>query len=86
VRELGALSLTGMLRLITAPAHWPCFEPILGPRVVFLRLMERVREIRNQLLHFRGQLSPLDRKALVRTDTWLKRHPAWPATTPPAVP
>lgn len=86
LRNPHKLGLGDTIQLISDPDNWPCFEPILGPRVVFLRLMERVREIRNQLLHFRGQLSPLDREALVRTDTWLKRRPAWPVTPPPAVP
>jgi hypothetical protein len=49
LRNPHKLGLGGTIQLISDPDNWPCFEPILGPRVVFLRLMERVREIRNQL-------------------------------------
>jgi hypothetical protein len=61
--------------MIADDDNWPRFEPILGPRVVFLHLMERVRQVRNELMHFSGRLDPIEREALMRADGWLQQHP-----------
>jgi len=40
------------------------------------RLLDRVRETRNALAHFRGEISPAQRKQLQFCAEWLARHPA----------
>ena len=37
--------------------RWPCFEPILGqPRDLFTTEFKRVNTLRNELMHFKGQV------------------------------
>lgn len=83
IRNPHALSFSDEIQLITDQDNWPIFEPVLGPRPIFLSLMDRVRQVRNKLLHFKGQLDPLEREALVRADAWLRQRPAWPEAAPP---
>lgn len=65
---------------------WPAFEEVLGPRDLFMHLMDRVRRVRNDLLHFKGQLSYPEYDALLRAHTWLTQRPplAGPAPVPDA--
>lgn len=72
------LSFGDRLLFISDDDNWPTFEPVLGPRVVFLHLMERVRQVRNELMHFNGQMDPLERDVLIRADSWLRQRPAQP--------
>lgn len=65
---------------------WPAFEPVLGSRELFMHLMDRVRRVRNNLLHFKGQLSYPEHDALLRANIWLSQRPALagPAPAPTA--
>jgi len=78
LRNPHKLSFGDRLMLIADDDNWPAFELVLGPRVVFLHLMERVRQVRNELMHFNGQLDSLERDVLVRADSWLQQRPPWP--------
>ena len=83
-RNPNKLSFGDEVWLMVDDDNWPHFEAVLGPRSVFSALMERVRQVRNQLMHFKGQLDPLEHDALIRTYTWLQNRPPWPDTSPGA--
>jgi hypothetical protein len=72
------LSFGDRILLIADSDNWPQFEPVLGPRVVFMHLMERVRQVRNELMHFNGQLDMIERDLLLRANSWLQQRPPWP--------
>jgi CBS domain-containing protein len=74
-RNPHTLSFGDEIQLITDQDNWPHFEPLLGPKVVFQTLMDQVRQVRNKLLHFKGQLDPLEREVLVRANQWLQQRP-----------
>lgn len=78
IRNPHKLSFGDRLLMIADDDNWPRFEPVLGPRIVFMHLMEGVRQVRNDLMHFKGQLEVLERDALLRADSWLGQRPAWP--------
>ena len=67
-------------------ANWPRFEPVLGPRSVFMPLAQMIRQARNELMHFRGQLGTLEHDGLVRAYTWLMQRPPWPDDATPVTP
>ncbi len=77
-RNPNKLSFGDELLMMVDDDNWPRFEAVLGPRPVFSALMERVRQVRNQLLHFSGQLDPLEHDGLLRTYAWLQNRPPWP--------
>jgi CBS domain-containing protein len=54
---------------------WPAFEPALGSRDLFMQLMDRVRRVRNALMHFRGNLSFSEQDALRKAQLWLSQRP-----------
>jgi CBS domain-containing protein len=74
-REFEELSFWETVLLITESHNWEKFEQYFNPKQVFLSFMEQVREIRNQLAHFRGELTPLQRKALKKAIDWLAARP-----------
>jgi CBS domain-containing protein len=61
---------------------WPAFEASLGSRELFMLLMDRVRRVRNALMHFRGNLSPSEQDALRKAHLWLSERPQ-PQPAPP---
>jgi CBS domain-containing protein len=80
------LTLGDRILLMVHDANWPRFEPVLGPRSVFMPLAQLVRQARNELMHFRGQLGTLEHDGLVRAYTWLMQRPPWPDDAAPATP
>ncbi|MHA2230978.1 MAG: DUF4268 domain-containing protein [Candidatus Hodarchaeales archaeon] len=74
------LSLGGYIKLILNSHNWPIFEPFFKPRELFFELLDQVRQIRNQLSHFRGRLEPIQHDALVRARDWLSSRPKVPVT------
>lgn len=67
-------TLADKLVLICDNHNWPFFEPVLGPRDAFMHLMERVRRVRNEIMHFRGDLKALERDALDQACHWLEQR------------
>ena len=59
------LTLGDRILLMVHDANWSHFEPVLGPRSVFMPLAQLVRQARNELMHFRGQLGTLEHDGLV---------------------
>ena len=76
------VSLADKMVLICEGHNWPLFEPALGPREAFMHLMERVRRVRNNVMHFRGDLGALERDALDQAYSWLLHRTQTPP--PPA--
>jgi CBS domain-containing protein len=72
------LSFGDRLQMLCASPNWDRFEAVLGPQNIFLSLMGRAREVRNALMHFRGQLDAVEFDALTRAYTWLQTRPPWP--------
>lgn len=74
-RDYESLTLGQYINLITHPKNWPDFEPFLAPTNLFRTLLDGVRETRNHLAHFRGELDQLQFDQLRRARDWLaSRH------------
>lgn len=63
------------INLITHPKNWADFEPYLESSKLFRTLMDGVRDTRNQLAHFRGELEPLQFDQLRHARDWLSSRP-----------
>lgn len=74
-RDYESLTLGQYINLITHPKNWPDFEPFLAPTNLFRTLMDGVRETRNHLAHFRGELDHLQFDQLRRARDWLSSRP-----------
>ncbi len=58
--------------IISARGNWKHFDGVLGrSRELVASKLERIREIRNHVFHFRGQISVIDHQTLVATRNWL---------------
>ena len=84
-REAVALALPGSkydkltlfeeVRLVCYEAFWPKFEPILKPKELFQQTLDSVREIRNQLMHFRSETNLAQLDLLRRANWWMRNRP-----------
>lgn len=68
------LSLNDYITLLLLKETWALIEPIFGVQRNFVNeLLQGVREIRNALAHFRGDISPEQRDKLKFAAEWLTR-------------
>ncbi len=74
-REYDKLSLGDQIRLLMNKEHWERLEGKLDPKRSFEEYLTQVRDIRNQLAHFRGDLDPVQRDALSEARRWLSTRP-----------
>lgn len=74
-REYSELTLWDHVQLITTDANWPKFNGVLEPKALFQKFMEPVRKARNQIAHFRGELSKVQLDALSHAKYWLENRP-----------
>jgi CBS domain-containing protein len=74
-KAFARLTLYEYIQLMTNERNWPKFKGILEPKGLFVKLMEPVTEIRNQLAHFRGRLNSIQRDALLQALNWLATRP-----------
>lgn len=74
-RRYDELSFSQHVQLIVTEENWGKFKGIFGPKALFKSLMDRVGSIRNQLAHFRGQLEPTQRQALIDAKEWIESRP-----------
>lgn len=74
-RNYEDMSFYHHIQFIITGKNWPLFESSFKPRTLFEHLMGKVREIRNQLMHFRGEISTIDFDALERSREWLVSRP-----------
>lgn len=81
---LEQLTFNDYIKLIGNNKNWSHFEHMLQSKELFRIYMEQVRDIRNQLAHFRGRLDPVQRDALLRAREWLvNRFEPLPAMSKP---
>lgn len=59
------------VNLITNARNWQRFEHQLESKDLFRTYMDQVRDIRNQVTHFRGQLDRIQYDVLTRARNWL---------------
>jgi CBS domain-containing protein len=74
-KQYNKLTLGQYINLITSSKNWGKFAEYFGPKDLFSRYMDGVREIRNQLTHFRGNLQKIQKDALKTTQNWLDSRP-----------
>jgi CBS domain-containing protein len=74
-REYERLSFGQYIQLIIHKKNWADFEPCFSSAVLFEHLMNEVRQIRNQIAHFRGDLDVLQSDALLTARNWLASRP-----------
>ncbi|MDQ3705839.1 MAG: CBS domain-containing protein [Chloroflexota bacterium] len=72
-KQFNHLSMADLLHLITHEQNWPRFNGMFEPLELFTSLMDRVRQVRNILAHFRGNADQIQ-------DTTLKYAVDWLAT------
>jgi CBS domain-containing protein len=65
------LSLGEMVMVMTHAENWPKFNGMFEPLELFTMLMERVRQVRNLLAHFRGRSDLLQDRTLKYALDWL---------------
>lgn len=72
-RAFDELNLADYINLLTARTSWGFFAPILAvPREALCELLEKVRQTRNDLAHFRGEIAPHSRDELRYCANWLR--------------
>jgi len=73
--EFDKLDFYDHIQLITTNDNWTKFEAFFSPKDYFIDLMDKVRLIRNQLVHFRGRISRLQLLLLKQGRDWLSNRP-----------
>jgi CBS domain-containing protein len=74
-KEYEELSFRDHIQLIVTEKNWEKFSSYFAPKEMFIKLMQQVGEIRNQLAHFRGKLEPIHLNALKTAKDWLSSRP-----------
>ena len=70
--NLKEMSFEDYRAIIICSANWPVFEGLLGHnRDLVSAKLERLREIRNEVFHFRADISLLDHQHLATSRDWL---------------
>ena len=69
------LTLHDHVQLIITDGNWQKFEAFLGPKALFTQMMDKVGQIRNQQMHFRGEIDPVQFNGLVSARDWLDSRP-----------
>jgi len=73
-REYNEISLWDHVLLILTDGNWQRFEIALKPKTMFQKLLEPVRDARNQMAHFRGELTAVQLDALKQARYWLENR------------
>ena len=74
-RDFERLDFGEHIQLITEERNWSKFSKYFEPKPLFVELMHQVRDIRNQLMHFRGRSDAVQHDALERARDWLTKRP-----------
>lgn len=81
-KQYDELTLHEYEQLMTYKEHWPKFQPLLESKRLFVTFMANVKPIRNQVAHFRGDLTQAQLKKLREVANWLlHRQIAWTQDT-----
>lgn len=74
-RKFDQLTLNEYIALLLQDYSWRRYRPIFNlDRNTVRNLLERVRDTRNTLAHFRGEINQIQREQLRWTSKWLARH------------
>ena len=84
-RNPSRFSFADLLLFMCDADLWPIFEQAFGSCDVFMQLMDRVRRVRNGLMHFKGHLDYTEQDAVRKAHSWLSQRPMVGAA-PPFVP
>jgi CBS domain-containing protein len=79
--RLDEMSFEDLRSIVTSGKNWEFFQGTLGNnRALISSKLERIRVLRNKVLHFRGELETLDHHDLLAMRDWLrdKAHAAEP--------
>jgi hypothetical protein len=74
-RDYHHLSFWHQMKVVMAESNWEKFQPVFQSKDLFSLLLNQVRQIRNQLAHFRGRLDLVQQDALLRARDWLAARP-----------
>jgi CBS domain-containing protein len=75
-RRFDDLTLNEYIQLARRDEAWDVLNPVFGiPDRAFLEMLEGVRKTRNKLMHFRPDITPLERDRLRFCADWFKNHP-----------
>src|SRR5205814_1160299 len=70
--NLSEMTFEDYRSIVTSTANWPLFEEILGHnRDLVSAKLEQLREIRNEVFHFRSDISLLKHQHLATSRDWL---------------
>lgn len=73
-KDFNTLTLGEYIQILLLDETWPFFNPIFGMERDYInRLLNGIREIRNELAHFRGDLAPEQRDQLKFGAQWITR-------------
>lgn len=79
-KQYNDLTLGDHIQLIVTEQNWVKFQPGFESKVLFSGWLDPVRKIRNQLSHFRGQVSKTQLDILQRALNWINNCPELPST------
>lgn len=82
ITDFEEMTLGDTISLVTTKTNWGYFEDQFSPKGLFQQYMEQVREIRNQLAHFRGRIDAVQYDLLRRAREWLASRPRVVQTAP----
>lgn len=84
-RNPARFTFADVVSFMCDPDLWPIYEPAFGSCELFMQLMDRVRRVRNGLMHFKGQLDCIEQDAVRKAWSWLGQRPMV-GVAPPLVP
>lgn len=79
-KQYNDLTLGDHIQLIVTEQNWARFQQAFESKELFSGWLESARKIRNQLTHFRGQVSKTQLDALQRALNWISNCPKLPST------
>lgn len=75
-RQFDDLALSEYIQLARRAEAWTVLGPVFGvPDRAFLEMLEGVRKVRNKLMHFRPDITAVERDQLRFCAEWFKNHP-----------
>jgi CBS domain-containing protein len=70
-KDFTDLSLGELVQVMTQNDNWPHFNGMFAPLGLFNSHMSNIRQVRNQLAHFRGHADPVQNVSLKYARDWL---------------
>lgn len=84
-KKLGELTLNEYIQLLLRDTHWEKYRAVFDmDKPAIRKLLEEVRDTRNTLAHFRGEITAKQRDQLKFCAEWLGRHKPTLSFTLPA--